>query len=193
MTALARALRDVIEGLGADARFALVGGLAVSARTEPRFTRDIDLAMVVEGDAEAEEIVNRLVRAGYATRSVLENTRLGRLATVRMRRTPRSPIVDLLFSACGIETEVADAATPLTVLGQSIRVARIGHLIVMKLVARDDHHRPQDAIDLRALTLAADEAEWTLAAAAVELAIERGFATDRDLRSSLATWRDRPE
>jgi hypothetical protein len=34
--------------------FALVGGLAVSVHVEPRFTRDIDLAVAVAGDAKAE-------------------------------------------------------------------------------------------------------------------------------------------
>lgn len=36
---------------------ALVGGLAVSVRTEPRFTRDVDLAVAVGSDEEAERIV----------------------------------------------------------------------------------------------------------------------------------------
>lgn len=36
---------------------ALVGGLAVSVRTEPRFTRDIDLAVSVSGDDQSEALV----------------------------------------------------------------------------------------------------------------------------------------
>ena len=44
MTSFEAALREVTGHLGkAGVRFALVGGLAVSARTEPRFTRDADL------------------------------------------------------------------------------------------------------------------------------------------------------
>ena len=39
------------------AKFAIVGGLAVSARAEPPMTRDADLAIAVETDAEAEGIV----------------------------------------------------------------------------------------------------------------------------------------
>jgi hypothetical protein len=49
-------------GARAGVRCALVGGLAVSARTEPRFTRDADLAVAVASDAEAES----LIRALYA-------------------------------------------------------------------------------------------------------------------------------
>jgi hypothetical protein len=44
----------------AGVRFALIGGLAVSARVEPRFTRDLDFAVAVEGDADAEALVGFL-------------------------------------------------------------------------------------------------------------------------------------
>ena len=52
MTALATALRDICRIL-TELRvpFALIGGLAVSARSEPRFTRDIDLAVAVSANA----------------------------------------------------------------------------------------------------------------------------------------------
>ena len=45
-----------LEAIGA--RWAVIGGLAVAFRAEPRFTKDVDLA--VAGDREAEGIVNRL-------------------------------------------------------------------------------------------------------------------------------------
>ena len=44
-------LRQVARDLErAGCRWALLGGLAVSVRAEPRFTRDIDLAVAVESD-----------------------------------------------------------------------------------------------------------------------------------------------
>ena len=45
----------------AGASFAIVGGLAVGIRTEPRFTRDADMAVSVAGDQEAEALVFGLV------------------------------------------------------------------------------------------------------------------------------------
>jgi len=46
MTQLESVLRRAVADLGdAGARFALVGGLAISVRTEPRFTRDADLVV----------------------------------------------------------------------------------------------------------------------------------------------------
>ncbi len=53
MNQLYRSLRTVAAKFS-EVGFALVGGLAVSARSEPRFTRDIDLAVAVDGDQQAE-------------------------------------------------------------------------------------------------------------------------------------------
>jgi hypothetical protein len=38
-------------------RHALIGGFAVSVRTEPRFTQDIDVVIAVGSDDNAEDIV----------------------------------------------------------------------------------------------------------------------------------------
>ena len=45
--------------------WALVGGFAVSARAQPRFTRDIDIAVAVGDDTAAEGRVRDLMGAGY--------------------------------------------------------------------------------------------------------------------------------
>jgi len=39
------------------AAYAFVGGLAVSARTEPRFTKDLDLAIAATEDREPETFI----------------------------------------------------------------------------------------------------------------------------------------
>jgi len=54
MNPLERVLHDVIAAPALADHAALVGGLAVSARTEPRFTRDLDVAVAVPDDAGAE-------------------------------------------------------------------------------------------------------------------------------------------
>ena len=52
VTSLEAALRQIHTDLtDAHVSFALVGGLAVSARTEPRFTHDADLAVALASDA----------------------------------------------------------------------------------------------------------------------------------------------
>jgi hypothetical protein len=59
----------------------------------------------------------------------------------------------------------------------------------MKVLARDDKHRPNDKADLRALSSVADDEEWERARIAVELIHERGFHRGRDLRAALADLR----
>jgi hypothetical protein len=48
--------------------WAPVGGLAVSVRSEPRFTKDIDVAAAVKDDAAAEALVSSLVVSGFRLR-----------------------------------------------------------------------------------------------------------------------------
>jgi hypothetical protein len=62
-------LRQAAADLNAiGARWAVIGGLAVAFRAEPRFTKDVDLAVAVADDAEAEGIVNRLQVRGRVGR-----------------------------------------------------------------------------------------------------------------------------
>jgi len=53
--------------------FALVGGLAVSVRTEPRFTQDVDLAVATTDDTAAEQTVNGLIGGGYDVVTTVEH------------------------------------------------------------------------------------------------------------------------
>lgn len=190
MSSLSAALRR----LDADLRqvevgWALVGGLAVSVRTEPRFTRDVDVAVAVDGDAGAESLARSMMSSGYEMLATIEQEATGRLATVRLVppiRDIRSVVVDLLFASSGIEPElVASAEFRQIDVGLVIPVARTGHLIAMKLLARDDASRPLDAADLLALREVADESERQLAREAVELITERGYHRGRDLRAAL--------
>ncbi|HET8684393.1 MAG TPA: nucleotidyl transferase AbiEii/AbiGii toxin family protein [Micromonosporaceae bacterium] len=168
-------------------RSALVGGLAVSARAEPRLTRDADVAVSVADDKEAEAVVHEMVTVGYHPAAVLEQYVAGRLATVRLIHRDRPDVVvDLLFASTGIEPEIVGQAEAVEVLPDLVvPVATAGHLIAMKLLARDDRHRPADADDLRALGAVAGFEDWAAARHAVQLITERGFDRGRDL---LTAW-----
>jgi predicted nucleotidyltransferase len=176
--------------LGKDS--ALVGGLAVSARTEPRLTRDVDLAVAVANDAEAEQIVKELVANGYVAATVVEQESVKRLASVRLflpKETSRGVVADLLFASSGIEPIVVAEAEPLEVFAATtVRVACVGHLIALKLLARDDRTRPQDAVDLRALRTVLNDEELKRARNAVTLIQDRGFSRGRDLLRLLEEW-----
>jgi hypothetical protein len=191
VTSLEEALRQIHTDLtDAHVSFALVGGLAVSARTEPRFTRDADLAVALANDAEAEALIHRLRVRDYLIEAVVEQEAIGRLATVRLARSPndQAPVIDLLFASSGIEPEVVGEAEPIEVLPKlTIGVAQTGHLIALKVLSRDDVSRPQDLMDLRALLRVASSAELARAKRSLALIGARGYHRGRDLMSEMAT------
>lgn len=143
MTPLESALRAIAAGLDRRGlRWALVGGLAVSARAEPRTTRD----------------------------------------------------VDVLFASSGIEPEVASEAESIEVLpGLVAPVARLGHLVAMKILSRDDRTRPRDAEDVRGLFAEASDEDLDLARSALgrisTLGSHRGRDLAADLRRALSELR----
>lgn len=190
MNQLEAGLRRIAAALDrSGVKWALVGGFAVSARVEPRFTRDIDLAVAVEGDAAAESLVRSLMSDGYELFASVEQEAVGRLATVRFvdgHSKGRESVVDLLFASSGIEPEIARDSEPLEILpGLTVPVAQVGHLIAVKLLARDDENRPQDVADLRALVADASSQDLEVAETAVRLIEERGYQRDRDLPAAL--------
>jgi predicted nucleotidyltransferase len=187
---LESALRRVLKDLGEDGRrAALIGGLAVSVRSEPRTTRDVDLAVAVDDDVDAEQVVYRLSARGYQLKIPLEQEAVGRLATVRM--TPpgavgETVIVDLLFASSGIEREIVERAEPLEVFrGVSVPVARRAELIALKILSRDDARRPQDRLDLHSLVTRASPEELVCARADLTLITDRGYHRNRDLVAAL--------
>ena len=186
MTPLGKALSRIAGHLaGFEAPFALVGGLAVSARTEPRFTRDADIAVVVDSDEQAEALIYSLRAAGYSIAALVEQEAVGRLATVRLSPGDADLsgiVVDLLFASSGIEPEVVQNAERIRVLENiEVPVARVGHLIALKVLSRDDVKRPQDLIDLRALMKVTSDADLNQARSAMALIAKRGYARGRDL------------
>ena len=189
MTSLETALVEINGTLNRlHVSFALVGGLAVSVRTEPRFTRDADLAVALGTDKEAEALIHALRAHGFLIAAVVEQEAVGRLATVRLSLSsePRAPVVDLLFASSGIESEIVADAEPIELLPKlTMSVARVGHLIAMKVLSRDDVRRPQDLVDLRGLLRVAEVDELARARHALSLISARGYHRGRDLTSEM--------
>jgi predicted nucleotidyltransferase len=173
-------------------RWALVGGLAVSARAEPRTTRDVDVVIDVLGDSDAESLVLDLQASGFRVVATVEQDTVHRLATARLVApggTARGVVVDLLFASSGIEPEVARGAESIEVLsGLRIPVARVGHLMALKLLARDDRRRPQDLDDLRSLLREATAADLVDAKEALLTIEARGYHRERRLTESFEAF-----
>lgn len=186
------ALRVTVRALRREkARFALVGGLAVSVRSEPRFTRDADLAIATATDKEAEQLVRNLLLAGFRLFASLEQEVTGRLATVRLLAPSGNEdgiVVDLLFASSGIEPEVVAAATEVRLApGLTIPVAGTADLIAMKLLSERES-RFQDGADLIALLREIDGGGMRRVHTLLSLMTERGTARGKDLDATLARY-----
>jgi predicted nucleotidyltransferase len=192
LSRLHSALGHVCKSLSdANVDWALIGGLAVAARSEPRFTRDIDIVVAVDSDADAERKIFALTQTGYEIDTTIEQTKAGRMSTVRMRLTHPDfvgVLLDILFASSGIEAEIVRSAETVEMVpGVSVPLARTGHLLALKILSHSET-RPQDAIDIKMLLDVADEADVDLARSAVALIENRGFNRGSDLSSALLGW-----
>ena len=169
------------------APFCLAGGLAVSFRTIERATRDVDLVVALESEAEAETCIRDLREIGFAPVELMQRKETGAISTVRMLSAEFPGIyLDLLFCACGIESEVVQAATEIELLpGVAVPTANIPGLIAMKVLSSGNKRRRQDLLDLEHLIGDANEKELVEARRLVSLMAERGFGAGRDLSKVL--------
>ena len=191
VAASVRAAKKAVQALEVlGARFALIGGQAVAARTEPRFTEDVDLAVRVADDVEAQALVFALTQRGWAIQMAIEQAATGRMATIRLSPPNERPdvLVDLLFASSGAEPEIVAAATPMQLFGiRELPVASVGHLIAMKVLSESDR-RLQDRIDLQKLLVVATRADLAAARACLRLISARGFARRKRLEAILARF-----
>jgi hypothetical protein len=185
MTRLESALHGLCQTLASCGQeFALVGGLAVSARAEPRFTRDLDLAVVANDDSAAEILVHQLLQMGYQVLATVEQSATHRLATVRLLPPGEPPdgiVADLLFASSGIEPELIRSAIPIELLpGLVIPVATVAHLLALKVLSVSEE-RPQDLVDIRSLLAVATDVDLEQAREALRLIGQRGFGRSKQL------------
>ncbi len=184
------ALHGIVTALRARRRaFAVVGGLGVSARVEPRFTRDVDVAVSVTDDSDAEALVRDLAAAGYRTVAVVEHDVRKRLSTARLA-SREGVTVDLLFASSGIEPEIVGRATDVELPGiGAVRVARAEDLLAMKVLSMRDT-RLQDRIDAQHIVEFVADLDLELVRADLALITARGFHREQDLSAKLAALLD---
>jgi len=165
-------------------RYALVGGLAVSVRAEVRFTRDVDVAVVVTDDADAEQLVFELRQSGYSAVASVEHETQHRLSTVRLLGGDGIK-VDLLFASSGIEREIVDGATPVEIASAGfVPVASAEELVAMKVLSMTDL-RLQDRLDAQRLLQLVPDLNLVRIRADLQRIAERGFDRGQDLTSKL--------
>jgi hypothetical protein len=177
--ALRRVAAD-LDDLGV--RWALVGGLAQSAYGIVRRLPDVDVTVDAPDAAAIGALADALRGRGYTVHRASHDA-LGEIVVVHPFLPDGSPsgiLIDLLPGAGGFEAELVAAARPREVLGGTVPVARIGHLIAFKVKAIGEVNRARDRKDLRALMALADEEELDLARKALRLSVERGVLRTED-------------
>ncbi|XZE19648.1 nucleotidyl transferase AbiEii/AbiGii toxin family protein [Pirellulaceae bacterium SH449] len=171
-------------------RYALIGGFAVSFRTIERFTKDIDFAIAVENDQQAESCVHELAGLGFQVQTLLEQTKHGRIATVRMIKASQGSVfVDLLFASSGIEAEIVAGAESIEVFENLyVDVASLPGLLALKVLSVHPVDRPQDVIDIRNLLGEANLEDLREAKRLLQLVTDRGYHRGKDLQAEFERY-----
>jgi hypothetical protein len=128
--------------------YALIGGHAVNAWVEPRFTADVDI-VVAAGSDDLDRLKGILADEGFDV--IREHG--GELPSgpdfVRLESASSPLIIEVQAAKTRFQGEVIRRATSDT---DGMRIATVEDLIVMKLIA----DRPKDQIDLLGLAELSD-------------------------------------
>ncbi len=183
LTALKYLCADLLD---LDVPWALIGAMAVGVYTEPRTTRDIDIAISADKEKH-QDLINTLIKRGYQNEQLLMHSDPAHIMGTRLEVRGGHEIftaVDFLFSSSGIEAEVVASAVKLEIFpGLHVPIACRGHLIAMKVISQNDTDRARDLIDLRNLLFSANLDDITIAENALDLVSMRGYNRSKDLRS----------
>lgn len=186
MSALLSQLRRTAADLNElHAPWALIGALACSVYSQPRTTRDIDVAIAVEKADLLDSLLHALESRGYGKPGLLLHAsparRLGFRLSIPVTEGPAVPL-DLLVSSSGIEPEVVRNAVPMEVLpGVIIPLASLPHILAMKVLSQNDGDRVQDRADVRQLIVRATPEEIEATRQALRLIESRGFSRGKNL------------
>jgi hypothetical protein len=150
------------------------------------------VAVAVADDATLERLVRDLAVKGFTRGVLVEQEKVGRIATVRMRA--RSGVtVDLIAASSGIEREIVETASPVPYgTAASVPFARAEELLATKVLSMNER-RPQDRIDARSLLTANPEIDLGRVRALLTTIRTRGFDRGEDLNAKLeAVLAERP-
>ena len=162
--------------------FAVIGGIAVAVRGEPRFTEDIDVVVGVDRDA-AIDLLGAVAHSPFEPLfpGVEDVVRDAFLLPLRHRTTRVK--VDAAVGATGFERQVIRRAPAEQLGGLLIRVATAEDILLMKILAG----RPRDADDARGIVLRrGEEMDWDYV---LETGRQLQEALDQDIVSPLRALR----
>lgn len=161
---------------------ALIGGLAVSLRGQPRMTVDVDLVILADVE-QALQLVRELSSTPFEPLFGGVEDVVSSSFILPLRHRTTGIRVDLAIGMSGFERQAVGRATPITIGAIRVPVVSLEDLLVMKAIAG----RPQDDQDIRGLIAAQREAiDWP---ACLSLAEQLGTAIDVDIAGRLRAAR----
>jgi hypothetical protein len=164
--------------------YALVGGMAVSLRGQPRVTADVDMVIAVDVD-RALALIERLGQSKF--RPLFDGIEevVERAFILPLRHRSTYVKLDLAIGVSGFERQAVARAQPVEVAGSPISVATAEDLLIMKVLAG----RPQDEQDVTGLVSAQGERlDWDYCLA---VATELGESLGQDLAGRINALRSR--
>lgn len=162
---------------------ALVGGLAVSLRGQPRVTVDVDMVMAIDVE-EALAIERQLEASNFRPLFDDVATVIETAFILPLRHRSTGVKVDLAIELSGFERQLVERAEKCLVAGAEIPVATAEDLLIMKCLAG----RPRDEQDLEGLVIAQNATlDWGYCD---RMATQLGEALGQDLVGRVRKLRD---
>lgn len=167
---------------GRGIKAAVIGGLAVSLRGQPRMTVDVDLVVLADVE-QALALVCELESTPFLPLFEGVEEVVSRSFILPLRHRSTGVRVDLAIGMSGFERQAVERATAVDLGGTAVPVVTPVDLLVMKAIAG----RPRDEDDMRSIIATQGEAlDWN---ACLELGRHLGEAIDIDIVSRLQAAR----
>jgi predicted nucleotidyltransferase len=177
-------LADAVQWLEAEGiSYALIGGIAVSLRGQPRTTADVDL-VIAANVPRVLQLLGQLSRSPF--RPLFDDVEevVQRALILPLRHAKTGIKVDVAIGLSGFERQAIERAESITVGGGVVCVATAEDLILMKLLAG----RPQDMEDVRGIVAARQQnLDWDYC---LGVAAELQEAVEQDLVKRVHELRD---
>lgn len=126
--------------------FCIIGGIALIRWGTPRFTRDVDIALLT-GFGQEDEFTVPLLNSGYRGR-VADAAAFARRNRVLLLNAPNGISIDISLAALPFEEQAIRRASLFEFAeGCSLRTCSAEDLVVLKLFA----YRPRDLADVQSV------------------------------------------
>jgi hypothetical protein len=139
-----QAVQDLLSAFGG--RGVIIGGIAASLLSKPRFTADVDAVFLLELD-EIPRLLQQASENGIQPRIANAEIFARKNRVVLLRHIASGIDIDISLGILPFENEMVEHSQSLKLGGLLLRLPIPEDLIILKAVA----HRPQDLLDIESV------------------------------------------